>query len=564
MLHIRLSNFKMFSLHAHTNYSLLEGSIRIEDLVTFAKRAGSPYAAITDTNAMYGWIRFIRACGEQNIKPVLGAYIDDPRNADLNAVLLAKNDDGYKRLCRIITSRKLNDAFILPRLFDEPLDDIFVITSSLELLHGMTEEARKRKNVFVGLSVTAKKKSRSRILFEYAKEQHLQITAVHPAYFTNAGDHLLCKVVNAIRLNTTLANLPEDSVPDAEYYLKTPDEFAKTWRGLPEAIWNADKIAQSCRVDPHIGEYKFPEFPLTRGESSFSFLWKLSFEGLSRRYQPITDQAIKRLQYELEVIEELGYSDYFLIVWDIIREAKQRGMTHIGRGSAANSLVSYCLGFTEIDPIKHNLYFERFLNRGRTSPPDVDLDFSWKERDSIIKYVFEKYGYDKVAMISTTVTFRARSAFREVAKVFGISESEISKYSKFIPWTSAYNLPGIAEKFPETKSLNFQEEPWKSIVHIASRLAESPRHLSIHPSGIIITRSRITDYVALEYAKNKGLGLIVTQPDMYSTEDLGLIKIDMLSQRSLGVLKLAMNEINRHYVPTEPEPPGAVIFTMGG
>ena len=554
----------MFSLHAHTNYSLLEGTIRIEDLVTFAKRSGSPYAAITDTNAMYGWIRFIRACNEQNIKPLLGAHIDDPGDIQHNAVLIAKNDRGYAQLCRIITSRKLNEKFNLARLFDEPLDDIFVITSSLELLREMKEEARQRKNVFVGLSVTEKTKFHSRALFEYAKQNHLNITAVHPSYFTNPSDHLLCKVVHAIRLGTTLANISDDEFPEAEYCLKTPDEFAKTWRGLPEAIWNADKIAQSCNVNPHIGEYKFPSFPLPPGESPFSFLWKLAFEGLSRRYQPITDQAIKRLQYELEVIDELGYSDYFLIVWDIIKEAKQRGMLHIGRGSAANSLVSYCLGFTEIDPILHNLYFERFLNRGRTSPPDVDLDFSWKERDSIIKYIFEKYGYDKVAMISTTVTFRARSAFREVAKVFGISESEISKFSKFIPWTSAHNLPGIAEKFPETKSLQLQEEPWRTIVNIAAQLAEYPRHLSIHPSGIIITRSRITDYVALEYAKNKGLGLIITQPDMYSTEDLGLIKIDMLSQRSLGVLKLAMNEINRHWTPPVDDHRKAVIYKFGG
>jgi DNA polymerase III alpha subunit len=219
-------------------------------------------------------------------------------------------------------------------------------------------------------------------------------------------------------------------------------------------------------------------------------------------------------------------------------------MIHIGRGSAANSLVSYCLGFTEVDPILYNLYFERFLNRGRLSPPDCDFDFSWKERDEIIKYVFEKYGYNRVAMISTTVTFRARSAFREVAKVFGVSESEIFKFSKFIPWTSAKNLAGIAEKFPETKSLNFNSEPWRSIVQIASRLSSYPRHLSIHPSGIVITQKLITDYVALEYAKNKVLGLIITQPDMHPIEDLGLIKIDLLSQRSLGVFRNAMKEIN--------------------
>ena len=540
----------MFTLHAHSNYSLLEGTIRIEDLVAFAKKAGSSYVALTDTNAMYGLIQFFKLCREQNIKPILGAYIDDPNNKKLNTIFIAKNNEGYSQLCRIITSRKLNKDFQLPRLFSEVLDNVFIITSSVELLDSIKIDERLRKNLFVELSVTQSSKSKTRFLYEYAKQKELQIVATHPAYFLRESDFAISKVVHAIRMNTTLANLSEDSFPDSEYYLKTPEEFAKVWKALPEAIWNADKIALACNVDLGIGEYKFPVFPLPSQESSFSFLWKLSFEGLSMRYQSITDQAIKRLQYELEVIAELGYTDYFLIVWDIIREAKKRGIMHIGRGSAANSFVSYCLGFTEVDPIEHNLYFERFLNRGRTSPPDVDLDFSWKERDSIIKYVFEKYGYDKVAMISTTVTFRARSAFREVAKVHGISESEISKYSKFIPWTSAQNLPDIAGKFPESKSLDVQNEPWKSIVQIASQIAGFPRHLSIHPSGIIITRTKITDYVALEFAKNKGLGLVITQPDMYPVEDLGLIKIDLLSQRSLGVLKLTMNEINENeHVP---------------
>ncbi len=242
----------------------------------------------------------------------------------------------------------------------------------------------------------------------------------------------------------------------------------------------------------------------------------------------------------------LDLSDYFLIVWDIVNEAKRRGMMLIGRGSAGNSLVAYCLGFTQIDPIKQNLFFERFMNSARKSPPDIDIDFSWKERDEIVKYVFEKYGYDRVAMISTTITFRARSAFRETAKAFGISEREISKYSKMIPWTNAENLPNISVKFPESRGLGFDKEPWKTIVNLASKIANFPRHLSIHPSGIVITPSKITDYCALEYAKNKGLGLIITQPDMYSLEDLGLVKIDLLSQRSLGVLRDTMDVINNN------------------
>ncbi|MDQ7815851.1 MAG: PHP domain-containing protein [Melioribacteraceae bacterium] len=535
----------MFTLHAHSNYSLLEGTIPIEELVMFAKKSGSQFAALTDTNAMYGLIQFYKIAKDNNIKPLLGAWIDDPKNKKLNAVFIAKNNDGYAQICKFITTRKLKENFAITDLFIQPVHNLFVLTSSIDLLKLIKIDLTLRQNLFIELTITDKSKRRTRELYEFSKANNLKIAAVHPAYFIKPDDLLLHKVVTSIKLNSTLENLTGDQIVDEEYHLKTHDELIKEWRSLPEAVWNAERIAQACNVDLDIGRYKFPVFPLPPEESAFSFLWKIAFRGLEERYRPITDTAVKRLQYELEVIDEMGFCDYFLIVWDIIREAKSRGMMHIGRGSAANSLVSYCMGFTEVDPLKYNLYFERFLNRGRLSPPDVDLDFSWKERDEIIKYVYEKYGYDKVAMISTTVTFRARSAFREVAKVFGISEGEISKYSKFIPWTSAKNLINIAEKFPETRSLNFQNDPWKSIIEIASKLSGFPRHLSIHPSGIVITQNPITNYVALEYAKNKGLGLIITQPDMYPIEDLGLIKIDLLSQRSLGVLKETMNRINR-------------------
>src|SRR5690606_23162888 len=203
-----------------------------------------------------------------------------------------------------------------------------------------------------------------------------------------------------------------------------------------------------CNVDLSIGEYKYPIYTSDHKKDSVGLLREIAMDGLNRKYSPNDPYAYKRLDYELSVIADLNFADYFLIVWDIVKEAKRRGMMLIGRGSAANSLVSYCLDFTQIDPVKHNLYFERFLNKARSNPPDVDLDFSWKERDEIVKYVFEKYGYERVAMISTTVTFKARSAFRETAKAFGISDSEISRYSKKIPWTNAVNLEQIADKFP--------------------------------------------------------------------------------------------------------------------
>lgn len=537
----------MITLHTHSNYSLLQGTIPIEELISFAKKDGNRYAVLTDTNGMYGLIQFAKLAQDENIKPILGAFIDDPHDENLSALFLAKNNAGYSHLCKIITTRKLKDDFHLIDLFNEPSDNLFIITSSVELLKKIEFTPELLSNFFVELVITEKQKRNTRELYDFAKANKLQIVATHPAYFLKKEDFILHKTVTAIRLNTTIDNLNEEKLVDEEFYLKTNQELKYDWRALPEALWNAERIAQNCNVDLEFGKHKFPIFPLPPGETAFSFLWKITFRGLEERFKPITELAVKRLQYELEVIDEMGFCDYFLIVWDIIREAKRRGMLHIGRGSAANSLVSYCLGFTEVDPIKHNFYFERFLNRGRLSPPDVDLDFSWRERDEIIKYVFDKYGYNHVAMISTMVTFRARSAFREVAKVFGISQSEISTYSKFIPWTSAKNLDKLSEKFPEAKSLNFNNEPWRTIIKIASQLSRFPRHLSIHPSGIVITKEPITNYLALEFAKNKGLGLIITQPDMYPLEDYGLIKIDLLSQRSLGVFKDAMNKINDGY-----------------
>jgi DNA polymerase III alpha subunit len=543
----------MFNLHNHSNYSLLQGTIPMERLIAAAKFNGVPWVALTDKNGMYGSIQFAKKAHEENLKAILGVFIDDPENKDMHALFFAKNLEGYSTICKITTSRKIKENFSLVKIFDENLEDVFIITSSMPLLKEIYQYQRLRRNLFVELIAAKKHKSKTRELFNFAKAKGLQFVASNPTYFLTPDDYLLHKVVTAIRLNTTLENLSEDDLVDEEYYYKSNKELRQIWRGLPLALESTSRIAAGCNVDLALGVNKFPSFPLPPDETPFSLLWKACFEGLGKKYHPITEEAVKRLQYELSVIDELGLSEYFLVVHDIVCEAKLRRMRLIGRGSAANSLVSYCLGFTEIDPIKHNLYFERFLNRARTSPPDVDLDFSWRERDEIVKYIYDKYGYDKVAMISTMVTFRARSAFRETAKVFGVSQREISKFSKLIPWTSAKNLPTLAEKFPESKTLNFNSEPWSSIVKIASRLSSFPRHLSIHASGIVVTEKPITNYVPLEYAKNKGLGLIITQPDMYGIEDLGLVKIDILSQRSLGVLKDTMNDLGEKYKTNDEE-----------
>ena len=532
----------MIPLHVHSNYSLLQSTISIDKVIEFCKNNSITSIALTDTNAMNGLIQFAKKAYEVGIKPIFGVCITEPDNDRKYIICIAKNNEGYSDICSIITQRKLNDDFSLTKILKATWKNLIFITPHIELL-----EIINKKNFFYAEIIpTRSNKKNALILYQYSKLNRIPIVASNPIYFLNKKDFELHKLVTAIRLNKTIASISNKELADEEFYFKSSIEMEELFKKIPEAVTNGIKIAGECKVDLNLGEYKYPSYNANQKGNSSSLLSTIAFNGLSNKYECIDDKINNRLEYELSVIRELNFTDYFLIVWDIVQEAKKRGMMTIGRGSAANSLVAYCLELTQVDPIKLNLYFERFLNKARSNPPDVDIDFSWKERDEIVKYVFEKYGYERVAMISTTITFRARSAFRETAKAFGISDREISKYSKKIPWTNAINLPKVSEMFPESKSLGFDKEPWKTIVNLASRIANFPRHLSIHPSGIVITPTKITDYCALEYAKNKGLGLIITQPDMYSIEDLGLIKIDLLSQRSLGVLRDTMDALNKN------------------
>lgn len=533
----------MIQLHTHSNYSLLKGTARISELIEECKINSIPAIALTDTNGMYGLIQFYKLAIEAGIKPILGTYIDEPCDESKYVLLLAKNNSGYSDLCKIITLRKLNDDFSLFNILKKHWANLFIITSCIELL----KIIEKSNSVYAEIIPTKQNKKNARELYQFAVKNNFPIAASNPVYYLKQKDLLIHKVVTAIRLNTAIDSIPEIELIDSEFYFKSISEIKNVFVKIPSAIENTIIISDQCNVDLKLNEYKYPKYPVANPESSSSLLYKISYEGLLKRYNNAGEKELNRLEYELKVIKELNFENYFLIVWDIIQEAKRRGMMTIGRGSAANSLVAYCLELTQVDPIKHNLYFERFLNKARSNPPDVDLDFSWKERDEIVRYVFEKYGYERVAMISTMITFKARSAFREVAKAFGITNEEISTISKKIPWTNAFNLPDAAALFPESKSLNFNIEPWKTIVELSVKIANFPRHLSIHPGGIVITPNKITEYCALEYAKNKGLGLIITQPDMYSVEDLGLIKIDLLSQRSLGVLRDSMDSIKKNY-----------------
>lgn len=529
----------MIPLRIHSHHSLLRSAVVIKELVQKAAEYGLSALAITDYNSMAGFVQFCKACQEYGIKPIYGVYLDDPLLPEQYICILAKNKHGFNEICKLITARKLQTDFQLFKNLPVDENSLFSFSASMPVI----EKMKNSTNFYIELIDSTGYKKENKILYNFAVTNKVQYIVSPSVYYVEKEDILLYRALNAMRLKSTITDL-ESLLQLEDLYFKHPADVDRRWKNIPDACKNTEFIADRCFVDIELGKYKFPSYTLSGSDTHYSLLWKICFEGMQKREKTISETAKKRLEYELDVISDLNFLDYFLVVWDIIREAKSRGMHMIGRGSAANSLVSYAMGLTDVNPLEHDLYFERFLNRGRKSPPDIDIDFSWKERDEIIRYVFKKYGYDKTAMICTTVTFRGRSAFREVAKVYGFSDREISKFSKFIPWTTAEKLPLVHKIYPEAKNLPFDNEPWKSIVNLASKLSGFPRHLSIHPGGIVIAPDKLTNHVALDYAQNKGLGLIVTQMDMYSIEELGLVKIDLLSQRSLGVLKTALNLIN--------------------
>lgn len=530
-------------LNCHSNYSLLSGANSIEDLVTGAKKQGSRAIALTDTNGAYGALYFAKACKKHNLKPIFGAAIE--HNGE-QAVLLAKNLSGYGELCRIITDKHLKNDFSLTKRLKEASDGVFIFCGNIVMLEELVK-SRGRKNLIVELQNFKNKKTRLKIkeLYAFSKKACLPTAATNNVHFVEPQGYKIHKVLSAIRTNTTLDTLAAASKTHREAWLKPAIEMKRLFAEIPRAIGNTQRIAEACNVTFETGPPRFPEFNLPAGETPFSYLWKLAFDGTRRLYRPITGQVIERLQYELNTIDKLGYSPYFLIVWDIAREAEKRGIPTMGRGSAANSIICYTLKITAVDPIKHNLYFERFLNPERKDCPDIDLDFPWNRRDEIIEYVYKKYGRDKVAMISTHVHFHGRSIVREVGKALGIPASEIDTFASRLPhFSELAKLNKTKNEFPESRDLPVESEPYKTILRIGRNIEGFPRHLSIHCGGIIVSPCPITDLVPLQRSSK---GIVITQYDMYPVEDMGLVKIDLLGQRALAVIVDAVKAIKEHY-----------------
>lgn len=528
----------MVHLQAHSYYSMLEGTAGERALVARAVEYGMKALALTDTDGLYGAISFYKAARAAGVKPILGAKLGP-------CVALARDREGYAQLCHIVTALQLGQVDI-EKLGEWPfpfgMERLFVISSDIPLLTRLHQRGLRPLAALTHYG-DARTRYRASKLYGIAQELGLRSVAINPVMFLQPEHYAIHRVLTAIRLNTTVDQLSDKATAHPGDYFRAPDLMDRLYAEWPDALDCSDWIAEECQIDLPLGKPIFPAFPLPEGETPFSWLWKKSFEGLKQRYHPLTSPVIDRLRYELNTIDSLGFSTYFLIVADIVRFARERQIPTVGRGSAANSLVAYALGITRVDPFKYGLYFERFLNPARSDAPDIDLDICWRRRDEVIDYVYETYGRDRVAMICTLNTFQARSAIREVAKASGLTDRQINGLVRALPHYGAHDIRTMVSTIPECKGINLDEEPLKSILEITEFIDGFPRHLSIHAGGLVIAPEPLTRFVPLQRATK---GILITQYDMKPVEELGLVKMDLLGHRALTVIDDTVKSVRKN------------------
>ncbi|MEN8149692.1 MAG: DNA polymerase III subunit alpha, partial [Planctomycetota bacterium] len=554
-------------LHLHGCTSLLEGAAPAESYLPLAAKDHQQALAITDTNGLYGLMPFFGAAERAGVRPIAGACVREPGRTAENegsghrAVLLVKDRTGYGNLCRILSKRHLiPDEFTVEGALLEWAEGLVVLTDDAPLLEALAEEIP-AGDLYVELAGRPDPKR-----IDLARKLGLPVVATSPVFFPRPRDRDLMRVLVAIDRNLHVKEVPDSALAPPEAAFATRAEMARRFQSLPEALSNTIRIADRCRFEAPRSKAVFPKYPVPEGETAYSLLSKRAFDGAAKRYRPMRPDVLARLNEELSVITELGFAEYFLIVHDITRHARGRGIPMVGRGSAADSLVAYCLGLTIVDPIEFDLYFERFLNRARTDPPDIDMDIGWRGRDEVLDFVYETYGRDRVAMISTINTFQGRSSFREPAKALGLSPSEVSRWSKRLPHHYPGPLVEAVRQLPECRGLPVDEEPFRTVLKIADRIEGYPNHLSLHPCGIVISPTEMTDYVPVQRSAN---GLVVTQFDKDPIEEIGLVKIDLLGQRSLSAIADTVTAIEEnhgvtvdiHRVPPEDERTSEILST---
>jgi len=566
------SNF--VNLHVHTEFSLLDGACRIKDLVSKAKKYKMPALAVTDHGVMYGAIQFYKEAIKQGIKPIIGCEMYVARGSRLDKssrrkespyhlILLVKNNEGYKNLIQLVTISSLEGFYYKPRIDKEVLKKYSngLIASSAclqgeipqKLLHANYSEAKKAALEYLDIfgegnyyfelqkNNIPEQEIVNQKLISLGKELSIPLIATNDIHYVNKEDARAHEILLCIQTATNLDDEKRLKFSTDEFYFNSPQEMAEKFSDVPEAIENTLRIAEKCNLEINFRQAHLPDFKVPSDYNITSYLKKICFEGLKRRFKEINKELENRLDYELSVIKKMGFEPYFLIVWDFVNYAKGQGiMVGPGRGSAAGSLVAYCLNITNINPMTYGLLFERFLNPDRISMPDFDIDFCYERRNEVIEYVTKKYGKDKVAQIITFGTMAARAAVRDVGRALGIPYARVDTIAKMIPWEPNITI----EKALKMERRLFEEmendEEIKDLIQNAIALEGLSRHASTHAAGIVLSEKPLTEYVSLQKTAE---GEICTQYAMAELEELGLLKMDFLGLRTLTVISNALKII---------------------
>ena len=559
-------------LHVHTEYSLLDGSNKIKEYVEKIKARGMTAGAITDHGVMYGVIDFYKAAREAGINPVLGCevYVAPGSRLDremvhgedryYHLVLLAENNTGYSNLMKIVSKGFVEGYYYKPRVDMEVLEKyhegIIALSACLagevqrNLVRGMYEEAKEvayryercfgKGNFFLELQDHGipEQKLVNQQLLRMSQETGIELVATNDVHYTNAEDAEPHDILLCLQTGKKLADEDRMRYEGGQYYVKSEEEMKSLFPYALQALENTQKIADRCHVEIEFGHTKVPHFEVPEGYDSWTYLNKLCHEGLDKRYGADAPKYLQKLDDELAVIKNMGYVDYLLIVWDFIHYAREHDiMVGPGRGSAAGSLVSYTTGITDIDPVRYNLIFERFLNPERVSMPDIDVDFCFERRQEVIDYVVEKYGKDCVTQIVTFGTLAARGVIRDVGRVMDLPYNFVDTIAKAIPNELGITIDKALMMNPELRGMYESDESVKKLIDMSRRLEGLPRHTSMHAAGVVISQKPMDEYVPLSRASD---GTITTQFTMTTIEELGLLKMDFLGLRTLTVIQNAV------------------------
>ena len=559
-------------LHVHTEYSLLDGSNKIKEYVGRVKELGMNSAAITDHGVMYGVIDFYRAAKAAGIKPILGCEVYVAPNSRFDRelaggedryyhlVLLAENNTGYANLMKIVSKGFVEGYYYKPRVDKEVLrtysEGIIALSACLAgevqryISKGLYDEAKNKAleyeeifgkgNYFLELQDHGIPEQAfvNQKLMQMSEELGIELVATNDVHYTYAEDEKPHDILLCIQTGKKLADENRMRYEGGQYYVKSPEQMAELFPYALQALENTQKIADRCNVEIEFGVTKLPKYEVPDGMTSWEYLNKLCFEGLERRYGNPGEELKERLTYELDTIHNMGYVDYFLIVWDFINYAKTHGIAvGPGRGSAAGSIVSYCLEITDIDPIRYQLLFERFLNPERVTMPDIDVDFCYERRQEVIDYVVRKYGKDRVVQIVTFGTLAARGVIRDVGRVMDLPYAFVDSIAKMIPQELNITIDKALKMNPELRKSYESDEQVKYLIDMSRRLEGLPRHSSMHAAGVVISQKSVDEYVPLSRASD---GSITTQFTMTTLEELGLLKMDFLGLRTLTVIQNAV------------------------